>query len=652
MPTVFTMCKTFHARFVSAILASDPTAKARKEANVERAKLVEELFRYTLREWMNEHTGIDDIYDELLWDWVTAGSGVLKAGWEKKFERYEKVINDIIPENRMELDEAGNLTAVPRARTEQRIATVTEEIFNGPTARVVNLEDIVVIGGKGDPQRADYVIESTMMTSSELYSLADQKIFRKSAVEETIDSGNDQRTDDVNGNIKQDRARQAGNQEINRAYEYQRYEVLECYLSADIDGSGIHAQIVVWVHKDTRALLRASYLRRMSPSGMRPYFKIDFHKRKDAEWGVGLPELLNTLAKEVDAIHNMRIDVGILQSMPFGVYRPIASMREEQYEIVPGTLLPVENPQTDVAFPNIGNKVSFGFQEEAALMNQVERLTSVSDLSLGIQSGNQGAARTARGATILSNEANTNLDIFLKRLNRGLKQFYKFLFAKLQQRLPEGFDFRLLGDDGNQYWATVERPEEIAGQYDFEIESSTANSNKQVQVEQADIAFQLSQNPILLQLGIVSTANLFNAAKETLRVRGVKEFTKYLTKPQDVVRQFSPEEIGNRLLSGIDVPLDPTQDLDGFVTWVSEIMKSDETVGQFGPSEVATLVLKAQEAQALSQAVQQAAAQQANIQQQQQNAQQANLGQTFGETVQANPNTGQTTGGVDGNQTG
>jgi hypothetical protein len=73
MPTVFTMCKTFHARFVSAILASDPTAKARKEANVERAKLVEELFRYTLREWMNEHTGIDDIYDELLWDWVTAG---------------------------------------------------------------------------------------------------------------------------------------------------------------------------------------------------------------------------------------------------------------------------------------------------------------------------------------------------------------------------------------------------------------------------------------------------------------------------------------------------------------------------------------------------------------------------------------------------
>jgi hypothetical protein len=249
----------------------------------------------------------------------------------------------------------------------------------------------------------------------------------------------------------------------------------------------------------------------------------------------------------------------------------------------------------------------------------VERMTSMSDLSLGVL-GAQGASRTATGSRIVANESNTNLDIYLRRLNRGFSKLLQGLFEMVQARIEPGFQFRLLGDDGSNYWATVQSKEEIAGLYDFELEANSSSSNKQIQMDTAQQLYQITGNPLDIQLGIISPQERYEALKNYLQTMGVKNYSKFIKKPQGGVRVFTPEELANRVLAGIDVPLDPMQDLQGFAAYVQYIMDHDELLGQFNEQQAIALAKKAQEAQQMMEAMAAQQAQQANAAQMQRNS--------------------------------
>ena len=127
-------------------------------------------------------------------------------------------------------------------------------------------------------------------------------------------------------------------------------------------------------------------------------------------------------------------------------------------------------------------------------------------------------------------------------------------------------------------------------------------------------------NPLLLQTGIVNAGNIFNALKTKLQVEGVKDWSKYITKPQGAETVYTPEQLANATLAGVDIKLSPMQDLQGFIDFFNEIVDNDELLGMFNEQQTIKLAIKAQEAQAMLQAVQQQAAQQANAQQMQINA--------------------------------
>lgn len=618
LPVALTMAKTFHARFLAALLGMDPpfTVKSRKAGQEDRAMLIQELMRYTLMSWINKNQGIDEIVDNWLWDWIIGGSGILKGGWEVEYTRYVDVVTrpgqgrpvSFVDPN------SGEERVMLLPNEEEVEEEVTKEVYNCPTATCVPEEDIVIVGGSGDPQNADEVIQQEYVTAGKLWSLVDQKIFRLEAVEKVIAGGEQLISAEQANRIKIDQSEAAGYMGPDKEFDTPRYQILERHTKIDVDGSGIPAEVILWVHKDTAEILRATYLRRVNPTGLRPFFKIDFHKRHGQETGVGLIELLYSLTKELDAMHNMKIDFGLISSMPWGFYRPTASLSEERMPLEPGALIPLDNPQSDVYFPQLGNRSVFAAQEEASLYQMIERFTAISDMSLGIIGG-QGAARTATGARALLGESNANLDVYLRRMNRGWRRFLTFLFHKLQQRLPPGFQFRILGDDGNDYWAQIEDPSELAGMYDFEVEGNSANSNVQVQKETANQVYQLTANPMDIQLGIITPLERYEAIKNLLQTMGIKDFGRFIKKPDGFTRVFSPIEIANRVLAGMDVKLGPEQDLQGFVEWVEYAFSDDEILGQFNEQETLLLDRKRKEAVAMIEAVQKQQAQIANQQQ-------------------------------------
>ena len=619
LPMPLVVAKTLHARFLQALVGFEPffQARSRTSALVEKQDLIEDVMMYYLKDKANYDQGAVAAIDKWVWDWITIGSGVLKLRWDVSLEKYKDIEESFEVDMVQEVDDEGNIVEIPKIQRFEEPIDRIEKTFEGPVFETINFEDICIVKGDGCPQRADFVIERTFLTASELWTLVDRKVFNKKSVEKVIQGGNDYYQGSINQDVKSMRSQNSGEDNLTNETEIDRYEFLESYINMDVDGSGVNSKVVTWTHVRSKEICGANYLRRMHQSGKVPYFKADYHLRRNQEHGIGIIEMMYPLSVEMDAMHNMRIDFGILSTMPFGFYRPTSSMEPEKLNLEPGALIPVDNPQTDIVFPNLGNRTSFGMQEEQAIMNMLERLSGVNEMTMGMM-GQQGAARTATGAQALVNESSANLDVHLRRLNIAWKDVLKFLFTMLQQRMPDGLEFRLTGDDGADRFRQVQTKDEIKGHYDIEIDSNSSSSNRMIRIQNADTAAQLQQDQLAVQLGLVGPREIYEAKKSQLMARGIKDFYKYFKEPVEQ-RIFSPKEVVDRLLRGVETPVTMQDDHEGIIKYIDFLLNDDKTMGQFTEQDAISLSARFQQQQQMLQALDQMAAQQRNTAQMQQN---------------------------------
>lgn len=620
VPMPLTVVKAMHARFLQALLGMDPpfTTKARKEGFSDFVPAVQDTMRYAINSWANANEGIAAEVDAWIWSWITSGLGYLKQRWDSQYERFtdvQEVVEAAPPEH--SVDDQGNEVVKPKVRSVEKEIETVVNIVNGPALEWIPNEDVLMVGGRGSTQKADSIHLRQWITASELWTLADRKVFDANVVEEIIESGEDRISGQIGSDIKNNKAVNSGKTVLDSETDLDRYELSESYLALDVDGSGINTQVVVWVHLKSKKLVGANYLRRMNRSGLRPIQRIEFLPRPGAEYPIGLLEMLHPLSVEIDAFHNMRIDFGIMSNMPFFFYRPSSNIDPKVMQLEPGAGIPVDNPQTDIYFPTLSNRTAFGFQEEQALTTLVEKLTSMSDLNYGSYSGGQGATRTATGVQGVLGEANANLDVFLQRLRRGWTQALKYMFYSLQQRIPEGLSFRVTGDNGADYWRTV-RKGDFQGDVDFEISANSADSNPQIMAQKAQQIFQTAMNPLLLQTGIVSMGNLYESAKNFYKSSGIKDYGRYLTAPPDYQMSRTPNEELLLVLHGMPVPVVPQMDHQGFITYVQTVMASDELAGSFTQDQAKMIAAQLQKHVQMQQAIQQQQAQAANVAQQRQ----------------------------------
>lgn len=634
IPMPLIVLKTFHARMYQAIMGVDPPfhTRARNEASMPRCQTVTDTMRYYIHDGANYGKGIEDVIDRWIWDWAGLGEGIKKWRWDARYERFIDVIESDEPGDPIVVKQNGRDVAVPSTKTVERESVVTKKTFEGPVCELVNPEDFLVVGGSGDPDHPEAnVLHRQFLTASELWTAADRKVFDSDVVQQIIEGGPNMASAAIQGDIKTQRSIDAGQATTDDERLVDRYEIIEAYLRKDVDGSGIDSSIVVWVHLKSRNVLRATYLRRVSPSGERPFSKAEFLPRKGQQHPVGLLELLYPLSREMDAMHNMRIDFGLLSTMPFGFYRASSSIDPATIKLEPGALIPVDNPATDVMFPNLGNRTVFGMQEEQAIQTMVERLTSISDTNLGVIGG-QGITRTATGSKVYNSEMSSNLDIFLKRLNRGWKKSLRLLLHMLQKRVPVGLSFRISGDDGQDYWTVIRTAKDLEGDFDVEVTPNSETSNKQVQIDKAQQVLQMTLNPLYIQMGLVGAPQLFEAAKNFYQALDIKDWRRFLVKqdPNAAYSNLTPEQEANMILHGIDVPVLPPMDHQGFLAFFKLYHDTDELNGQFGPEQMIAMAKQARKHQQMLQALQAQQAQAANIQQQQQNAAQSGQNPNIG----------------------
>jgi hypothetical protein len=622
IPMPHIVSKAYIARFMQALWNIDPpfTVKARREDGTDKVQLLEDFMRYVIYHWSNNYKGLEESVETWIAQTVNTGTGVLKMRWANEYTSFVDVQEEVVPgPPKFEVDAEGNEVAIPTQRTVEKEVRVTVPKFQGPMVEPVMLEDFIMVGGGGDPDAADMIIHRYYLTASDLWSGVDQGFFDEDAVEAIIRGGKNYKSAGLNNEIKVQRSENAGKSSLESENDLDRYEILEAYVKTDVDGSGINSDIVLHIGRNSNALLRATYLYRMSPTGERPFAVAHFHKRPDQTHATGLLEMLHPLSVELDAMHNIRLDFGMITNNPTFFYRASSSLNADALQLEPGMGVPLDNPQTDVFFPPRPNNTGFFGNEEQVIQTYIERLTGMSDINFGAMSGSQGATRTATGARALLMESNTNLDIHLRHFNRAWTKVLRYLYHMMQQKIDGFFVFRITGQDGSDVFRKISSVD-LAYDIDFELSSNSANSNKSVQVELAQQKLAIASNPLYLQLGITDQGSIYEAAKELFQAFGVKDYHRIIKKPQGYAYIPSPEEIFNRVVRGQEVRPDPRMDVEGVIAFFQAMLDSNQKQALLSPDQMRAAALGLNQFMQFKQALEEQAAQQAVAQQMAANA--------------------------------
>lgn len=523
IPVIFEKIKAMHSRIFQAVYGMDPpfSLKPRDQVTAVQKEEKEQLLNYVIKDYANMGEGWESTVDRDIWMFVADGTSVTKQPWKKDVRKFSDVEDQF---NGFKLGEP-QFTEVEIERE--------EVIYDGPILKTVELEDFYIAGANVTSiDDADLAAERCFYTKSELVKLAQQGFFFKEAIDELLRSDPiaiDQTTTMDGTDLKEQKRDLAGVQREQTGHKV--YEIFETYCRWDIDQDGIDEELVVWRARPSGLILRITYLERASPGAIRPFTVKRFIDRPGSFYGIGMAEMMYGLSNAQDYIVNQRLDFGTIRNLPFGFVRAMSGTKPKEMKMAPATLYPLDDPQNDVYFPPMNGGTAYGFQEEEKIEQYGDKLSSISGFNLG-STATQGATRTATGAAALVSEINTNLDIHIKRYQRGYKRNLYILDKQLQQLLPLGTVIRMLGPDGKTILGQFENRKAIAFSSDFELTGNSVSSNKAIERDTANMLLTVLQNPLALQTGIVSPKNLYHVYRNLLQKSEIKDIDAFLTRPE------------------------------------------------------------------------------------------------------------------------
>ena len=397
-----------------------------------------------------------------------------------------------------------------------------EVVYEGPDVEFPNAEDIIEPTNAGsDPQTFPWIMQRLWLDEARLRQKVRQGRFYEDAVELLLHGetpgGDNAQLDSTE--VRSIRADVEGVEEFGEASQRaQEYAVLECYYRYDLDEDGLDEELVFWVCPERGELLLGwDYLDNLYATGRRPFRKECYFPLPGRAKGLSFPQIVQAIQDEINTIHNQRVDNGTIRNSCTFLYPKNWTLSAQQERMRPGDGIAVDDPQR-VVFPQWPGGDAFGQNEEALLMQMLERLTGQSDLSLGRQPNRVGATRTATGTSSLLAEAGLRFKTAMTTFQRFWANIFADVLALDQQYLPDGVEFRVTG----QFPEIIKLKSraDIAGRFDVRVAATSDTLNRQQLRDDATAKLQMILNPLVLQLGLIGKKGVYRGLRRWLQAYG------------------------------------------------------------------------------------------------------------------------------------
>lgn len=432
-------------------------------------------------------------------------------------------------------------------------------VYDGPRIIPMDWEDVLTppraanlqIPGPSNPGGASHVIlvsrphvdEIARLVRSGFYDMAD-----KGDVEAMRNVGGPDREtekevqkDDLQG----EQALSAG-----KVKSHRNVTRLMCFDTFDIDNDGIDEDVVVWLIKETKTLLRVRRLTEVYPltPPRRPLVSRQMIPVRGRRHGVGLLEQTEGIHDVMKMLIDQTIDNGTIRNAPFFFYRPSGGIRPETIRLWPGEGYPLSDPQRDVQFPQFQQDFGYGINMLTLLMSMEEKATQVGDMQHGrVPAGKSQALRTIGGMAMLMGQGEARPERILRRFFSGLAEIWELIHAFNRQFLPGNKQILITGLErpSDDPYLTIENPAQIDGEFVFTFKANVFNTSKQALQESIGTLMQTYVNPLLLQAGITDVDGIYRLLRDFGKALG-QDPDRYLKEPSPGAMQpgiFAQEAI-------------------------------------------------------------------------------------------------------------
>ena len=468
-------------------------------------------------------------------------------------------------------------------------------VYDGPKIIVKDYEDVLYparsanlqIPGPSNPGGATHVILIDYPSVDEIQRLVDSGFYdlvNKKDLASIVSSSDsvDSQYDDMKRQKDVFQGRHEHQEPEDDSHKtLTRYLCFDLY---DVDGDGINTDMMWWVLKEPRLLLKAKPLTEMYPSQppRRPLAEANMIPVKGRREGIGLLEMMEPLHNFKKQIFDQVVDAGTLGNMPIWFYRPTSSIKPEVMRMFPGDGMPLTNPKEDVFFPNIGagQATSFGINMMTLSDAMQEKLTVRGDLQLGrVPVGRSSALRTSQNLQSLLEAGEARPQRILRRFLMGWIEIFKQIHEMNQHFLTDGKKFRIIGirDPNEDPYKEVETQRDLAGRFQFDFSVNILNASKIGQQQSLEKLFSLYVSPIALQLGIVDPNSVYRLLRDMGKAYGQKPES-YLNEPSPdaFLPPILAEEAITQIISGEMPGGTPMEGAQKHMDKLMQFMQSDQ----------------------------------------------------------------------------
>lgn len=280
----------------------------------------------------------------------------------------------------------------------------------------------------------------------------------------------------------------------------------------------------------------------------------------------GFGALLEDLEDEATANSRLFAAAGELSVWPIVFFKPGSGFNQKTFKVEPGMAYPTEDPN-GVRLMNISPNLQYAIARQQDILAIAERVTGITDQSLGRAVERPNAPRTATGQLALIEEGNIRAYLDSTVLREDFEQIitdFWDLDCDLAPKTEPGIFFRVTEQAANGLFDTkgggsYMTAKEFGGRYDFRLKFATSVWNRQVKKQEILAFYGLAlRNPLVAG----NPKALWSLTNRVAIEFGIDDFATMVPAPPDLDEPQTPEQEWTRMLEGESyVPVNP-QDHD------------------------------------------------------------------------------------------
>lgn len=481
------------------------------------------------------------------------------------------------------------------------------EVFNAPRPIVKDYEDVLApvrcanlqIPSPSNPGGATHVIIVDYPTIDEINRLRDSGYYDFPAEKDEAEVM--ERTQDDKNTWQEEKTQKDTFQGANAPWPanteqdtpgHKTVTRLICFDIYDVDGDGKAEDVIWWVIKETKTLLRVRELTQVYPANppRRPFAEAAFLPVRGRRGGISLLEQMEGLHDAIKQFADQTVDGGTMSMSPWGLYRASGNMRPEVIRMAPFELYPVSDPKNDINFPQMPSQGSaLGLNLVTMFGQMQERLTNIGDLQLGrVPQGKASALRTKSGMQTVMGQGESRPERILRRFFMCFSEVFSQMHELNQVFLPREKMYRVNGvkKPNDDPYRKIMDPSEIRGRFTFDFTANAMNTSKEALQESLQGLMTAYVNPLSLQLGTLQADGFYQLQRDYGRAMG-QDPDKYLTppSPDSGLPKMFGSEVLNAIMAG-NTPQCRPEEPSAQMHMDAILMHKDDVLSHFTPDQM------------------------------------------------------------------